>query len=118
MTSLNAVTEYSDLGGSSPAREGNWVSVRLFCCVERFERSSLLRKRVERPRLKARWPALVLICLLMVGNFYIYDNPAALKKYLGDRFDHRGLAGFPSTDFEDVFGLMYSVYAFPVRRCH
>jgi MFS family permease len=89
------------------------VTVRICCSAESFSRSALAKRAVQRPQLRSRWPALVLICLLMIGNFYIYDNPAALKSYLGDRFDSAGLPGFPGTDWEDVYGLLYSVYALP-----
>lgn len=33
-----------------------------------------------------RWSVLALSCLLMVGNYYCYDNPAALKTQLQQRF--------------------------------
>ena len=105
---------YTELGGGgvhSPKEQS--VTVRIFCCVETFSRSTLAKRAVQRPQLRSRWPALVLICLLMIGNFYIYDNPAALKNYLGDRFNTAGLPGFPGTDWEDVYGLLYSVYALP-----
>jgi hypothetical protein len=33
-----------------------------------------------------RWGVLALSCLLMVGNYYCYDNPAALKTQLQQHF--------------------------------
>lgn len=34
-----------------------------------------------------RWPVLMLSCLLMVGNYYCYDGPAALKSQLQQHFN-------------------------------
>ena len=56
---------------------------------------------------KSRWTILFLTCLLLFGNYYAYDNPAALniplQAYLGDSYD----------DWQYKLNLLYSVYSFP-----
>ena len=49
---------------------------------------------------------LVLGCLMMVGSYYCFDIPAALKTQIDDYF------GNPS-DYEFNFSLLYTLYAAP-----
>jgi hypothetical protein len=58
-----------------------------------------------RSQLRIRWLVLFLCSLMMMGNFYIYDNPSALKPYLQNAF--KGQLS------EAKFSLLYSVYSFP-----
>lgn len=60
----------------------------------------------ERSRLKRRWLVLFLTSFLMTGNYYCYDNPAALNKQLAAEF-----ADLPAFDY--YFDMMYSVYSIP-----
>ncbi|KAI8821840.1 major facilitator superfamily domain-containing protein [Fimicolochytrium jonesii] len=54
-----------------------------------------------------RWLVLGLTCMLLFGNYYAYDNPAALnwplQKYLGHDYD----------TWQYELNLLYSVYSFP-----
>ncbi len=56
-----------------------------------------------------RWLILVLACLMLVGSYYCYDIPAALKTQIDDYM------GDPS-DYEVKFGLLYTLYAAPNVR--
>jgi MFS family permease len=60
---------------------------------------------LQRCDMKARWTVLTLACTLMACNFYIYDNPSALKEYLQSKFG--------SSLTESKFGALYSVYSVP-----
>ena len=42
----------------------------------------------------------------MIGNYYCYDNPAALKSQIDDQM------GNPS-DYETLYSLLYTVYSIP-----
>ncbi len=53
-----------------------------------------------------RWPILLFCCLMMIGNYYCYDIPAALHTQMYDFFEK------PS-DFEALFALLYTVYSVP-----
>ena len=55
---------------------------------------------------KLRWPTLVFVCLSLIGSFYTYDEPAALKTQIMDYMDD-------PNDYETLFSLLYSVYSFP-----
>ena len=52
---------------------------------------------------------LILICLMMMGDFYCYDNPAALKEQLKTKFADQ----MSPSEYETNFQLLYSAYAFP-----
>ncbi|OMJ75613.1 hypothetical protein SteCoe_25203 [Stentor coeruleus] len=54
-------------------------------------------------RSNIRYLALVLACLLTVGNFFVYDNPAVLQSKLESRLDISALE----------YNLFYSVYSIP-----
>ena len=41
---------------------------------------------IEKSKLPARWLVLMLLSLLMIGNYYCYDNPAALYSLLAAEF--------------------------------
>lgn len=56
-----------------------------------------------------RWAILVLGCLMMVGSYYCFDIPAALKTQIDDYM------GDPS-DYEIQFGLLYTLYSAPNVR--
>ena len=58
----------------------------------------LLRDELE----IVRWLVLCLACLLMIGNYYCYDNPSALYDALDSRMD--------TSNFSYFFNLLYSVY--------
>ena len=53
-----------------------------------------------------RWMVLFLTCLVMIGNYYSYDNPAALKTQIKDYM------GDPD-DYETLYSLLYTVYSIP-----
>lgn len=50
-----------------------------------------------------RWAVLALSCIAMVGNYYCFDNPAALKSNLDETI---GLS-------ESEYNLLYTVYSIP-----
>lgn len=56
-----------------------------------------------------RWIILVLACVMLIGSYYCYDIPAAIKTQLDDYM------GNPS-DYELKFGLLYTLYAAPNVR--
>jgi MFS family permease len=47
---------------------------------------------------------------MVIGNFYVYDTPSALKEQLESRFIR---AGSSKDNFEYLFGLLYSAYSVP-----
>jgi nitrate/nitrite transporter NarK len=51
---------------------------------------------------------LALNCLLLVGNYYAYDNPAALRTLLSHELQLKD-----QMEADVVLGLMYSVYSLP-----
>jgi len=61
---------------------------------------------LEKSKLTARWLVLLLLSLLMTGNYYCYDNPAALYSQLAQLF-----ASTPHFDL--WFDGLYSVYSLP-----
>ena len=61
---------------------------------------------IEKSKLRVRWLVLVLLSLLMSGNYYCYDNPAALYTPLARRF-------VTNRQFELYFDGFYSVYSLP-----
>ena len=66
-------------------------------------------KKLERSDLWLRWPMLVLICCLLIGDFYCYDNPAALQDLLRQRFSSQ----MDPDEFQTKYQLLYMVYAAP-----
>lgn len=54
---------------------------------------------MEKANLAMRWPMLVLICFALIGDFYCYDNPAALKTQLHARFSNQ----MGDSEFENKF---------------
>ena len=62
--------------------------------------STVVMDRAQSP---LRWAVLFFGCLTLIGNYYCYDNPAALKTQLQE------LTGMD----EETYNLMYSVYSFP-----
>ncbi len=61
---------------------------------------------VEKTESVYRWVILFLTCIMMIGNYYSYDNPAALKTQIDDYM------GNPD-DFETLYNLLYTVYSIP-----
>jgi MFS family permease len=53
-----------------------------------------------------RWLILFLNCIMMIGNYYCYDIPAALHLQMDD------FMGRPH-QFEVLFSLLYTVYSVP-----
>ena len=60
----------------------------------------------EKSQLKSRWLVLFFLCIAMVGSYYSYDNPAALKTQIEDKMDD-------PNDYETMFNLLYTVYSIP-----
>lgn len=60
----------------------------------------------NQPQSMWRWVILVLGCLMMVGSYYCFDIPAALKTQIDDYM------GDPD-DYEVQFSLLYTLYAAP-----
>jgi hypothetical protein len=52
----------------------------------------------DKSKQRVRWVVLVLSCVLMIGNYYCFDNPAALKSQLQQRFNK-----YPKQRFEFLF---------------
>ncbi len=69
---------------------------------------NLLQKEVK-PLSKEwhRWLALGFGSTIVMSNYYVYDNPAALRLLLAEYLH------FPQDEFDYVFGLLYSVYSLP-----
>ena len=61
---------------------------------------------IEKSKLRVRWLVLALLSLLMSGNYYCYDNPAALYTPLARRF-------VTNRQFELYFDGFYSIYSLP-----
>ncbi|KAF9964046.1 hypothetical protein BGZ70_007003 [Mortierella alpina] len=54
-----------------------------------------------------RWWILLLSCLLLFGNYFAYDNPAALNTQLQKYLD------MPYNDYQYLLSTLYSVYSLP-----
>ncbi|GMI15107.1 hypothetical protein TrLO_g4155 [Triparma laevis f. longispina] len=60
---------------------------------------------LQKSQLTVRWLVLVLACIMMIGNYYCFDNPAAL---------HNSMATLmPPDNFETYYSLLYTVYSIP-----
>lgn len=66
------------------------------------------KKYVNTPKPKSplRWIVLVLACLQLIGSYYCYDIPSAIKTQIDDYM------GDPS-NYEFLFSLMYTLYSAP-----
>lgn len=53
---------------------------------------------MEKCELRVRWLVLFLSCVLMIGNYYCFDNPAALKSQLQQHFNN-----IPKDRYEFLF---------------
>lgn len=60
----------------------------------------------SKPESQLRWVILVLQCFILMGNYYCYDIPAAIKTQLEDYMGNPG-------DYETLFSLLYTVYSIP-----
>uniref|UniRef100_K3WG66 Lysosomal dipeptide transporter MFSD1 n=1 Tax=Globisporangium ultimum (strain ATCC 200006 / CBS 805.95 / DAOM BR144) TaxID=431595 RepID=K3WG66_GLOUD len=63
---------------------------------------------MEKSQKRVRWVVLVLSCVLMIGNYYCFDNPAALKSQLQQHFSQ-----YPKERYEFLFNLLYTLYSVP-----
>ncbi|CEG42787.1 major facilitator superfamily [Plasmopara halstedii] len=62
----------------------------------------------DKSELHVRWLVLFLSCLLMIGNYYCFDNPAALKIQLQQHFSY-----IHKDRYEFLFNLLYTLYSVP-----
>eukprot|EP00644_Phytophthora_capsici_P010624 jgi/Phyca11/528532/estExt2_fgenesh1_pm.C_PHYCAscaffold_300148 len=62
----------------------------------------------DKSELRVRWLVLFLSCVLMIGNYYCFDNPAALKSQLQQHFSN-----IPKDRYEFLFNLLYTLYSIP-----
>jgi MFS family permease len=60
-----------------------------------------------KPKSPLRWTVLSLSCLMMLGSYYCFDIPSAIKTQIGDYM------GADEKEYETYFALMYSLYAIP-----
>lgn len=79
------------------------------------EKSPLLETKGDEPKLTRarmllRWVVLPLSCLLMIGNYYCYDNPSALNIQLKQYFASTAYGG---DNWQTYFALFYTVYSIP-----
>ncbi|ETW06152.1 hypothetical protein, variant [Aphanomyces invadans] len=63
---------------------------------------------MEKSELPVRWLILFLSCTLMIGNYYCFDNPAALKSQLQQHFNN-----LPADRYEFLYNLLYTLYSIP-----
>ncbi|RQM14010.1 hypothetical protein DD237_000296 [Peronospora effusa] len=63
---------------------------------------------MEKNELRVRWLVLFLSCVLMIGNYYCFDNPAALKSQLQQHFNTMS-----KDRYEVLFNLLYTLYSIP-----
>jgi len=56
-----------------------------------------------------RWIVLVLACLMLLGSYYCFDTPSALKTQI------QSYMGNPA-NYEFKFNLLYTLYAAPNVR--
>jgi MFS family permease len=61
---------------------------------------------IPKPQRPVRWLILLLACVMMIGNYYSYDTPAALYTQLKQM-----MGGGPG--FDQNFNLLYTVYSIP-----
>lgn len=61
---------------------------------------------MDKPTSWLRWPVLVLACLILIGSYYCFDIPAAMKQQIDDYFGDEA-------DYETNFSLLYTLYATP-----
>jgi MFS family permease len=62
---------------------------------------------ISKSKSPLRWPVLVLACLMLVGSYYCFDIPSALKTQINDYMQD------PAKQYETDFALMYTLYAAP-----
>ncbi|CAI5744989.1 unnamed protein product [Peronospora destructor] len=63
---------------------------------------------MKKSELHVRWLVLFLSCMLMIGNYYCFDNPAALKSQIQQHFNT-----LPKDQYEVLFNLLYTLYSIP-----
>ena len=57
-----------------------------------------------------RWVVLMLACIMMIGNYYCYDNPSALQSQMKTLMGSKSPSGVL---FGTNFNLLYTVYSIP-----
>ena len=62
---------------------------------------------LEKSRSPMRWPVLVLACLMLIGSYYCFDIPSALKTQINDYMAE------DKQQYETKFALLYTIYAAP-----
>jgi hypothetical protein len=76
-------------------------------CFNPIKQTTMAMKIVKnKSESQWRWAILFLTCVMMIGNYYCYDIPAALNSQMDDYM------GKPE-DFETLFSLLYTVYSIP-----
>lgn len=112
--SLNSIDDLNISGASGRESVASSIRMRhskthLFRRSSSFGGAPLLVTTTHSPadNSNVRWIVLILSCLLLFGNYYAYDNPAALNKplqlWLGHSYDN----------YQYELNLLYSVYSFP-----
>lgn len=81
---------------SEPSSDGDWEGP--------LDGDAVL---IEKARHPLRWPILVLACLMLIGSYYCFDIPSALKTQINDYMQDSSAA------YETDFALMYTLYAAP-----
>ena len=66
---------------------------------------------IEKSKSPLRWPILLLACIMLVGSYYCYDIPSALKTQIDDFMGDQA-------DFETYFALLYTLYSIPNVVCY
>eukprot|EP00605_Chrysophyceae_sp_TOSAG23-4_P002132 GSChrysophyteH1.ASY1.ANO1.2359.1 assembled CDS len=61
----------------------------------------------KKPSSRLRWTVLTLSCVMMLGSYYCFDIPSAIKTQIRDYM------GTDESEYETYFALMYSLYAIP-----
>ena len=61
----------------------------------------------SKPTSRLRWTVLALSCLMMLGSYYCFDIPSAIKTQIGDYMNTS------AESYENYFALLYSLYAIP-----
>lgn len=54
-----------------------------------------------------KWYILILSCISLVGNYYCFDSPGAMKNIIKKQLNGS------AEDFEYIFSMMYSLYSIP-----
>ena len=66
-------------------------------------------KPTTKAALRVRWVVLILACIMMIGNYYCYDNPSALQDQMKTLMMGHG----NNDQFGTYSNLLYTVYSIP-----